>query len=84
MSTTKKNSKPPKGAIIIEETTRTETEEIENGWLVIKTCDGRYRPKDASEDSYAEWFSYSQKWYSKEDPLEITVKDKSVAEAFNE
>lgn len=78
-----KNKKPPKGAIIIEKTVRTETEQIENGWLVVKYYDGRYKIKD-SEDSYGTWFNYSQKWYSKEDPLEINLKDKSLADAFDD
>lgn len=78
-----KDRRPPEGAKIIEQTIRTETEEIENGWLITKSYDGRYQLKD-SKDDYGNYFNYSKKWYSKEDPLEITVKDKSLADAFDE
>lgn len=78
-----KNIRPPKGATITEQTVRTETEEIENGWLIVKSWDGRYKLKD-SEDNYGTWFNYSKKWFSKEDPLTITLNDKSLAEAFED
>lgn len=78
-----KDSRPPKGATIIQQEIRTKTEEIENGWLVTKSYSGRYKEKD-SKDSYGNYFDYSKKWYSKEDPLTITVNDKDLAEAFDE
>lgn len=80
----KKESKPPKGAEIIERTVKTETEEIENGYLITKSISGRYRPKDSPEDSYGNYFDYRKRWYSKEDPLTINLTDKSLAEAFEE
>jgi hypothetical protein len=78
-----KEKKPPKGATIIEQTVRMETEKIENGWLIVKSWDGRYKTKD-SNDSYGNWFNYSKKWYSKEDPLTVTLNDKSLADAFDD
>lgn len=78
-----KENKPPEGAKIIEQTVRTETEQIENGWLIIKSWDGRYKNKD-DEDKYGNWFNYSKKWFSKEDPLTITLNDQSLADAFEE
>lgn len=80
----KKENRPPKGATIIEESTRTRTEEIENGWLVTKTCSGRYKTKDSKDGDYGSYFDYDTKWFSKEDPLTITLNDKSLAEAFEE
>jgi len=81
-----KSEKPPASAIIKSQTVRTSTEEIENGWLVTKNYNGYYW-KDKSEkekDSYGNYFNYDLKWYSKEDPLTITVNDKSLADAFND
>jgi len=78
-----KNKRPPKGSIIIEQTIRTETEEIENGWLIVKSWDGRYKTKD-SEDDYGSWFNYSKKWFSKDDPLTVTLNDKALSDAFED
>lgn len=78
-----KNEKPPKGATILESNIRTETEQIENGWLVTKSYDGRYTTsKDDSE--YGHYFSYSKKWFSEDDPITVTVNDKSLADAFDD
>ena len=77
-----KNSMPPKGSVIKNQTVTTETEQIENGWLVTKRYEGSYYTgKDKSDYN---WFNYCKKWYSKEDPLDITLNDKSLAEAFDE
>lgn len=72
--------KPPKGAEIIESTESVTSEEIENGWLLIKNYHGRYKEK-SSKDSYGEYYDYSEKYYSKSDPM---INDKSLAEAFDE
>lgn len=77
-----KQNKPPEGATIIEKTIRTTTEEIENGWLTVKNISGRYREKGKDSDSYGNYFDYDQKWFSKEDPLTITVNDTELADAF--
>lgn len=79
----KVDSKPPAGAKIIEQTIRTETEEIENGYIISKTWDGRYK-EPGSKDDYGRSFYYTKKWYSKEDPLTITLNNKSLGEAFDE
>lgn len=78
-----KSNRPPEGAEIIDQTIRTTTEEIENGWLLTKSFSGRYKEK-GSKDTYGNYFDYSQKWYSKEDPLTVTLNDKTLAEAFEE
>ena len=80
---TKKEQKIPSGATILESNIRTETEEIENGFLIVKSYDGRYALKGDS-DSYGHYFNYSKKWYSKTDPLTITVNDKALADAFED
>ena len=76
-----KQDMPPEGAEIVEQDIRTETEEIENGWLVTKHYSGRYKKKD-SKDDYPSYFSYCKKWYSETNPITVTVTDKSLAEAF--
>ncbi len=79
-----KQKEVPKGAEIISSTIRTNTEEIENGFLITKSFDVRYKPPGAGKDASSEYAYYSKKWYSKVDPLTITVNDKSLAEAFND
>lgn len=78
------SSKPktiPKGATILSKDTRIETEEIENGYLIIRTEDIRWKMKeeDSSEYSYI-----TKKYYSKDDPLTVTTKDKALADLFEE
>jgi hypothetical protein len=74
-----KKKEVPKGAIITSKTVRTETEQIENGWITSKNYDISYTLKGSNGYAY-----YSKKWFTKEDPLEIKVTDKSVADAFDE
>lgn len=78
-----KTGTPPKGATIIEKTVNTSIEQIENGYLTTKTYSGRYTT-DKNADGYGTYFDYSKKWYSKEDPLLITVNDKDLADAFED
>lgn len=78
-----KEDKPPKGAKIIESNVETSTEEIQNGWLVIKSFSGRYALKD-DKDTYGHYFSYNKKWYSKTNPLTIKLNDKFLADAFDD
>lgn len=77
------SSKPPAGAKIVRQTIRTETEKIENGYLITKHYDGRYKDKGEKGDN-DHYFSYCEKWYSEEDPLTITLNDKALAEAFDD
>jgi len=74
-----KRKEVPKGAKIIDKTVRTEIEEVENGWLINKNYDITY--EQGKERGYA---YYSKKWYSKEDPLEIKLKDESLADVFED
>lgn len=78
----KEENKPvPKGAIILSENTTTDVEAIENGYLITKRTEIRYK---TSKDSYSDYYYDTKKWYSKEDPLTVNVKDKSLSEAFAE
>lgn len=74
-----KKKEVPKGAEIISKTVRTETEEIENGWLISKNYDITYKEKTSEYNGYA---YFSKKWYSKTDPLTIKLNDKALADAF--
>jgi hypothetical protein len=75
----KENREPPAGAKIISKTVRTETEQIENGWLISKNFDISYEVKGERNYSY-----YSKRWYSKTDPLEVKITDVSLADEFND
>lgn len=74
----KENKSIPKGAKIIDKTVRTETEEIENGYLISKNFDITYEKDGNRGYSY-----YTKKWFSKTDPLEIKLTDKSLADEFS-
>lgn len=83
MTTEKEVTKePPAGATIIRKSVRTETEKIENGWLVTKNFDIKYSVgKDGHDYAY-----YSKKWFSETDPVKITVEttDKALADEFDD
>lgn len=74
----KENKEPPAGAKILTKTVRTETEQIENGWLISKNFDISYEIKGDKR-----WTYYHKKWYSKDNPLEIKLTDASLADEFS-
>lgn len=75
----KKSKEPPSGAKIISEEITTSTEQIENGYLVCKNYNVKYEVKGETN-----WTYYSKKWFSKTDPLTITINDKSLSDAFDD
>lgn len=78
----KEEVKPiPKGAEILSSNTTTDVEVIENGYLITRRTEIKYKAKGAD---YSDWTYETKKWYSKEDPLTITTKDKALADAFSE
>lgn len=76
----KQDERPPKGAKVTRQSIRTETEEIENGFLVSKNYDGSW--VDSKGENH--YFYFSKKWFSKDDPLTVTVNDKDLASEFDE
>lgn len=86
-TTVRKNTKKeevkaiPKGAKIVSTDTTVDVEEIENGYLITKRTETRYKMTDKD---YPDWHSETKKYYSKEDPLTITTKDAALADAFDE
>lgn len=78
----KEEVKPiPKDAVILSENTTTDVEQIENGYLITKRREVKYKAKGSD---YSDWTYENKKWYSKEDPLTINLKDKALADAFQE
>ena len=76
-----KKKEVPKGAIITSKTVRTETEQIENGWILSKNYDISYKLKGDDNHGYA---YYTKKWFTKDDPLEVKLTDKSLADEFDD
>jgi hypothetical protein len=74
----KEDKEPPAGAKILSKSVTTSTEQIENGWLISKNFDISYEIKGDKR-----WTYYSKKWYSKTDPLDIKLTDKSLADEFD-
>ena len=54
---------------------RINVEAIENGFLITKTVEGR--------DKKGNWQYSTKKWFSAENPLEITSEDKSLVDLFD-
>lgn len=80
--TKKEEIKPiPKGASILSQNITTDVKEIENGYLITKRTETRYR---LNKDSGTDYHYEDRSWYSKEDPLTINTKDKALADAFEE
>lgn len=78
----KEENKPiPAGSQILSTNTTTDVEKIENGYLITKRTETRYKEKGKD---YSDWYNETKKWYSKTDPLTINVKNKSLADAFDE
>lgn len=79
----KKSKEVPKGATILRKTVSTNTEEIENGWLITKNIDVKYSVGDPSKGN-TDYAYIVKKYYSKDDPLTVTLNDKSLADEFND
>lgn len=79
----KEKNRVPKGAEIIRKSVNVSIEEIENGFLIVKSYDVEYRAKNSDKTDYV---YYSQKMYTKENPLKEEVKEspKFLADIFNE
>lgn len=77
--------KMPKGAKILSKNVRVEVEEIENGYLISKCYDIKYEYESGTDrDIKTDYLYYSRKWFSKTDPLEIKIDDKSLADSFED
>lgn len=77
----KEEKKPiPAGAEIVRNNTSVNVEEIENGYLITKNIDLTYRVKGSDHTDY---FYDTKRWYSEENPLEIKVEDKALADVFD-
>ena len=72
----KEETYSPKNAEIIKKETRLTVEEIENGFLVIKSAEIKY----VDENGNTQWLYPSKKYFSKTNPLKI--EEKSLAEKF--
>lgn len=79
-NTEEKSEKPPKGAKVLRNSTTTETEEIENGWILSKRHDGSW--EDDKGNSH--YYYYTEKYYSKENPIKVDIIDKALADKFED
>jgi hypothetical protein len=71
----------PKGAIVENKSVNIEVEEIENGYLITKRIEIKYKPKDRE---YHDWKTICKKYYSLENPFDdIKVENKELADLFN-
>ena len=73
--------KVPEGAEILKKETRIRVRKIENGYIVVKNSDVKYKEQGSEHSS---WAYITKEFYSKADPLEIKLKNKSLADSFDE
>lgn len=78
---TKEKSTLPKGAIVESKEVSVEVEEIENGFLITKKTEYKYRMKDKD---YSDWKTCYKKYYNKTNPVEIETANKALADMFEE
>jgi len=73
----------PKGAKVINKETSIRVEEIENGFLLTKSIEIKYKMSDRD---YNDYYHSDKKYFSKENPLEVDLEkvgEKSLADNFN-
>ena len=73
----KEENKVPSGCEIVKKETRLEVEEIENGFLVVKSADIKY----LDENGNTQWCYPCKKYFSNTNPLKI--EEKSLADKFD-
>lgn len=84
-SSKREQPRMPKGSKVLSRNTRIEVEEIENGFLISKCYDIKYEyPTGEDKEIRTDYLYYTKKWFSKTDPLEIKIDEKSLADSFEE
>jgi len=73
-------SKIPEGAEILSKETSIRVRKIENGYIIVKNSDVKYQESEGNTN----WAYITKEFYSKTDPLEIKLKNKSLAESFDD
>lgn len=71
----------PEGAEVLSKETRIRVRKIENGYIIVKNCDTKYQEEGSGNTN---WAYTTKEFYSKTDPLEIKLKNKSLADSFDE
>jgi hypothetical protein len=72
----KDNTKLPKGAVIIKKSVNVTVKEIDNGFIVKKSYDIKYKVKEQID-----WLYVTKEIYTKDNPIQIK-EDKSLADYF--
>ena len=62
----------PKGANVISRDTNVEVEEIENGFLITKRTEIKYKIKD---QGYNDYLSIVKKFFSTTNPLQVDLEE---------
>jgi hypothetical protein len=69
----------PEGAEVLNKNTNVRVRKIENGYIITKDIEYKYQLNDRTD-----WTHVTKEYYSKTDPLEIKIKNKSLADSFDE
>lgn len=78
-STKKVGEGVPSGAEILSQTKETNVREIENGFILVKRIETKYKTEDGTDWDYS-----TKEYFSKKNPLKIKLDDKSLADSFDE
>lgn len=68
----------PAGAEVLKADTNVRVRKIENGYIVTKNTDTKYMLNGETS-----WDYTTKEFFSKVDPFEIKIKNKSLADSFN-
>lgn len=72
----------PKGATVINKTVNIEVEEIENGFLIIKRVELKYK---RSDKDYSDYEYINKKYFSETNPFEeVVTQNKELANIFDD
>lgn len=83
-SKTGENSVMPKGSTILGKDKNVTVEEIENGYLLIVNTETKYSYKLPDGSVRTDWSYDCKKTYYKDNPLDFSIKDKSLADLIDE
>ena len=74
------SNRPPKGAKIVKHSTNTTIEKIKNGYIITKNHSGRYQTGNKNLKEDYNYFDYTEKVFSEENPVQIKLPDDTTFE----
>jgi hypothetical protein len=77
----KKTFTLPEGATIVKKSTSIRVREIENGFVICKSYDIQWTPKDSDDTKYD---YFTKEWFQKDNPIKINMpNEKSLVDKLD-